>query len=260
MQDVTSVALRAPPGAEHAGAFIAHPQLTQLSAMLKAIDAGDRIIRGRLELFSCSRRGLSRRQQQELQHRVPHCVDDSPLGPLASDSAQNLLANLTSLLSLLFVDYDCTTLTPDDFERCADKHAVVNTINHSLAAVVDRVHQGFLGEFWHAVQDAIDLQACEVFALQPTSGTFGPTDNSLMSFHYFFIDLQRGRILFIGSVTRSRASAAAGAADSESEVTLSQDGSGSSNKEQGSNMGSSLEEGEYCFSSDDNADDQMMMD
>merc|ERR1712032_1492558 len=157
--------------------------------------------RARLEPFNCSRRGLSRRQQQDLQRSAPHSLTDSPLGPLASDSSQQLLA--------------------DDFEHCPDKHAVANTINHSLASVVDRVHSGFLAEFWQAVQEAIDLSSCEIYALRPSSGTFEPTDNSLLSFHYFFIDVHRGRILFIGSVTRSRARARG--TDSESEVTLSAD-------------------------------------
>jgi len=224
--------------------------------MLKAIDAGDRIVKGRLELFSCSRRGLSKRQQEELQRRAPQTIEDSPLGPLATDSAQLLLANLTALMSLLFVDYDCTTLTPLDFERCPDKHAVVNTINHSLAAVVDRVHTGFLGEFWQTVSEAIDLSASDIYALRPT-GTFEPADNSLMSFHYFFVDRFRGRILFIGSVTKSKTSTRANA-DSESEVSLSQlDTNSNSSKEPGSSMGSSLHEGEYCFSSGDD-NDQML--
>jgi len=237
------------------GMLVEHPQLTQLSAMLKAIDAGDRIIRARLELFNCSRRGLSRRQQQDLQRSAPHTLTDSPLGPLASDSSQLLLANLTSLMSLLFVDYDCTALKPDDFEHCPDKHAVANTINHSLASIVDRIHSGFLDEFWQAVQEAIDLSSCEIYALRPSSGTFEPTDNSLLSFHYFFIDVIRGRILFIGSVTKSRASARG--TDSESEVTLSADNQSNSSKEVGSSMGSSLHEGEYCFSSEGDSDAQM---
>lgn len=226
--------------------------------MLKAIDAGDRIIKGRLELFSCSRRRLSPKQQQELQRRAPESLADSPLGPLSSGAAQHLLANLTALMSLLFVDYDCSGLAPHDFERCPDKHAVVNTINHNLAAVVDRVHSGFLGEFWQAVQDAIDVIGCELYAFRPTSGTFEPTDNSLMSFHYFFVDVQRGRILFIGSVTKSRGTVRGGL-DSESDVTLSQDSASSvTSKEQGSSMGSSLHEGEYAFSSDGNSDTAML--
>lgn len=236
-----------------AGALVAHPQLTQLSATLKAIDAGDRIVKGRLELFSCSRRGLSRKQQEEIQRRTPESIEDSPLGPLSSENAQLLLANLTALMSLLFVDYDCTTLTPMDFERCPDKHAVVNTINFSMAAVVDRVHAGFLGELWQIVSEAIDLGGCEVYALRPTSATCDVADNSLMSFHYFFIDLYRGRILFIGSVTKSKRNGV----DSESEVSsVLCDTNSNSSKEQGSSLGSSLHEGEYCFSSDDN--DQML--
>ncbi|CAJ1446656.1 unnamed protein product, partial [Effrenium voratum] len=189
---------RASSGASFKDGFVEHAQITQLSAMLKAVDAGDRIIKGRLELFACSRRKLTVGQQHELELCCPDSLADSPLGPLANEPSQILLANLRSLMSLLYVDYDCTHLYPHDFERCIDKHAVVTSINHSLVQIVDRVHSGFLAEFWQAVQDAIDIIGCEVFAFRPASGSFEPTDHALMSFHYFFADLHRGRILFIG--------------------------------------------------------------
>lgn len=240
-----------------AGGLVEHPQLTQLSAMLKAIDAGDRIIKGRLELFSCSRRSLTQRAQQDILRRAPESLTDSPLGPLSTDVAQQLLANLRSLMSLLFVDYDCTSITPNDFEKCPDKHTVVATINHSLAAVVDRVHSGFLAEFWQTVQEAIDVVSCDVYAFRPKSGSFEPTDNSLMSFHYFFIDPLRGRILFIGCVTKSRGRVRSGV-DSDSDVVLSHDSVSSANSRQGSSdMGSSLQEGEFAFS-EGSADDGML--
>jgi len=255
---------RGPSGAsgalahEHAGAFIEHPLLTQLSAMLKAIDAGDRIIKGRLELFNCSRKRLSVKQQQDILRRVPESLTDSPLGPMSEDSSQVLLANLVALMGLLFVDYDCSSITPLDFELCSDKHTVVNTINHNLASVVDRVHTGFLSEFWQAVQDAIDVVNCRIYAFEPKSGVFEPIDNSLSAFHYFFIDLMLGRILFIGSVTRSRDRMKSGM-DSESDVALSQqDASSVASKEnEGSMGGSSLQEGDYAFGSDVSDDDAM---
>jgi len=240
------------------GRLLDHPKLTQLSAMLKAFDAGDRIIKGRLELFSCTHRRMSQRQQMLIRERMPQSITDSPLGPLASDYAQSVLVNLTGLMSLLFVDYDCSTLSPYDFEKCPDKHTVVSTINHGLAAVVDRVHVGFLTEFWSAVQDAIDVANCDLFAFQPKSGNFEPADKSLMSFHYFFIDPGRGRILFIGCVTKSRGSVRGGV-DSDSEVMLSQDSVSSRSKEPcGSSIASSLREGEYAGS--ENSGDDAMLD
>ena len=44
----------------------------------------------------------------------------------------------------------------------------------------------------------------------------------MRSFHYFFLDLEKNRVLFIGSVTKSRRSAQGGP-DSDSDVQLSQD-------------------------------------
>uniref|UniRef100_A0A7S2VL93 Repressor of RNA polymerase III transcription n=1 Tax=Zooxanthella nutricula TaxID=1333877 RepID=A0A7S2VL93_9DINO len=242
-----------------AGALVDHPQLAQLSAMLKAIDAGDRIVKGRVELFCCSRRSLTQRAQQDLQRRAPETITDSPLGPLSTDSAQNLLANLRALLSLLYVHYDCSNITPNDFERCEDKHTVVATINHSLAAVVDRVHRGFLAEFWQVIQDAFDLVGSDVYAFRPTSGSLELSENALTSLHYFLVDQLKGRILFIGCVTKSRG-AARGGADSDSDVVLSHDSSASSARSgqgSGSDMGESLQEGEIAFS-DGSGDDGML--
>lgn len=241
-----------------AGGLVDHPQLTQLSAMLRAIDAGDRIVKGRLELFYCTKRPLTVKAQQDILRICPDSLADSPLGPLTSEVAQQLLANMRALMSLLFVDYDCASVMPHDFERCTDKHTVVATINQTLAAVVDRVHSGFLAEFWQAVQESVDFLSCEIFAFRPASGSFGPADKSLTSFHYFFIEQVRGRILFIGSVTKSKGSVGAGV-DSDSDVVLSQESASSVSQQGGSSdMGSSLQEGELAFSSGGGSDDGMM--
>lgn len=242
-------------GSVSAGSFIEHAHLAQLSTTLKAINAGDRIVKGRLELFACSRKGLTRRQEEAIQRRAPECIDDSSLGPLRQERSQLLLANLTSLMALLFTDYDCTALTPLDFEHCSDKNAVVNTINQSLALIVDRMRSGFLNDFWQTVAEAIDLRGCEIYALRPSSTTFQPADNSLMSFHYFFVDINHGRILFIGSVTRSKASKRGRAADTDSELSISQHETNSNSSKEQDSMGSSLHEGEYCASSDGGGDE-----
>lgn len=241
-----------------AGALVEHPQLTQLSALLKSVDVGDRFVQGRLELFKCARRRLNQQQQLDLAQREPASLEDSPLGPLASDSAQMLLANLRALMSLLFPNYDCSHLTPNDFQRCPDKYAVVSTVNQTLAEVVDRLHAGFLAEFWQAVQDAIDISGCEIYAFRPAAGSFGPTDNSLTSFHFFFIDFQNEQILFMGSMTKSRGRARAGG-DSDSDVPASADSmsSVSSKGKASSEMSSNLHEGEFAFS-DDSQEDHMI--
>ncbi|OLQ14899.1 Repressor of RNA polymerase III transcription [Symbiodinium microadriaticum] len=242
-------------GGGREGGFLELPHLTQLGAMLKVLDAGDRIIKGRIELFACARRKLTAAQQHELELRCPESLGNSPIGPLVNDASQFLLANLRSLMSLLYVDYDCTHLYPNDFERCMDKHTVVTAINHSLVQVVDRVHTGFLAEFWQAVQEAIDIIGCEVFAFSPASGIFEPTGHALMSFHYFFCDMHRSRILFIGSVTKSRRSARGGGGpDSDSDnVQLSQDSASEGTSKGPSDM-SSLQEGEVFMFSDDDED------
>jgi len=246
--------------------FITHtrPQLAQLNAVIKAVNAGDRIVKGRLELFSLSRKKPTRRQLEELERVEPASFADSPLGPLSGEIGQMLLTNLTSLMALLFQDYDCTRITPRDFERCEDKTSVANAINHHMAAVVDRVHTGFLADLWQAVQEAIDLRGCEVFGFKPKAGSFEPTDKSLMAFHYFFVDIQNGRILFVGCATKSRNHFRCGpqGESDDSDVSFSEDGGGSDSskgRSQGSSAASSLHEGEYCFE-DSDADSNAMAD
>merc|ERR1712137_145577 len=119
------------------------------------------------------------------------------------DSARHKMANLVALMALLFVDYDCSiaSITPDFFTFCLDKTAVVSTINFHMLSLVERLHVGITSDFWKAVQEVIDIVNCDVYAYEPPAGTFEPVDKSLSAFHYFFLDLTRGRILFIGVAT-----------------------------------------------------------
>lgn len=246
------------PGRPAAGTLVTDTQLTQMSAQMSAIDAGDRIVKGRIELYACSRRRLRPNEALELERSASggSSCSDSPLGPLASDSAQILLCNLRALMSLLWVDYDCSRLRPEDFERCPNKHAVFSAVNHSLVDVVDRMHAGFHVAFWQVVASSFDAAGAEVYAFKPASGGFGPTDNALMSFHYFFVDWQNRQILFIGSVTKSRGRCRGGV-DSDSDVVLSGESASSvKSKSQTSSDREDLADGEFAFS--DGSGDGMM--
>merc|ERR1712048_1191856 len=195
------------------------------------------------------RHTLTKRQQHELVRRAPDSLTESPLGPMSADSVQNLFVAMVSLISLLFADHDVSSITPNDFESCPDKHTVVNMINHHLGAVVDRVHTGFLVDFWRVVFDAIDVLNCEVYAFIPASGTFEPTHGSLAFCHYFFIDHQRGVILFIGSVTKSRGQETI----DSSNASMSGDGMMEHGTTDGS-VASSVMEGDLAFVSDGSSD------
>lgn len=188
------------------------------------------------------------KQQQDLKRKAPHSLEDSPLGPLATDSAQSLLANLSGVLAQLFPDYDFSGITPDDFEKCDDKYAVVNSINHQLAVVVDRVRSGFLADFWRVIKDAIDMSQCEIYALRPNTNVV-PAEGSLWSIHYFFFDCHRARILFLRCVTMTRQS---GGGSEESEGGESLDfSSQASSRELSDSMEGSMSAQDQDISEDD---------
>lgn len=185
--------------------FLQVPGLASVTAQLRQLDTGDRIINGRAELFSCVHSGDkldSRKLSDEIDKMSP-LFRDSPLGPLAQPSTKSLLINLIMAMNSSFPEYDFSKLTPEHFVPMKDLNVVVSTINYNLAILAERVHRGFLADLWRAFRSCIDLNAAEVYSYVPDLGS-GPHAEALWSFDYFFYDKAAKRILFFSCVTTSR--------------------------------------------------------
>jgi len=185
--------------------FLQVPGLASVTAQLRQLDTGDRIINGRAELFSCVHSGDkldSRKLSDEIDKMSP-MFRDSPLGPLAQPSTKSLLINLIMTMNSSFPEYDFSKLTPEHFQPMKDLNVVVSTINYNLALLAERVHRGFLADLWRAFRSCIDLNAAEVYSYVPDLGS-GPHAEALWAFDYFFYDKAAKRILFFSCVTTSR--------------------------------------------------------
>lgn len=185
--------------------FLQVPGLASVTAQLRQLDTGDRIINGRAELFSCVHSGdkLDSRKLSDEIDKLSPMFRDSPLGPLAQPSTKSLLINLIMTMNSSFPEYDFSKLTPEHFQPTKDLNVVVSTINYNLAILAERVHRGFLAELWRAFRSCIDLNAAEVYQYVPDLGS-GPHAEALWSFDYFFYDKAAKRILFFSCVTTSR--------------------------------------------------------
>lgn len=186
--------------------FVEVPGLASVTATLRQLDAGDRIINGRAELFSVTSNTVdktdSRKLSDQLEKMSPK-FSYSPIGSLAEPNTKQLLVTLILTMNQSFPDYDFSRLTPEHFHPIPDMHHVVSTINYNLATLAERTHRGFLAEMWKALRDCIDLNAAEVYSYVPDLDS-GPHADALWSFDYFFYDKAAKRILYFSCVTVSK--------------------------------------------------------
>ena len=121
-----------------------HDGLAQLRRQLTNVDVGDRILRGRVELFKLNRM----RGEPELSGSLLEISNNarwqqtSPLGPMVQNRAKILLFYLTRAIAHCFPENDYSHVTPDYFIYCDDNFKVMSTINGSCFCYVERLAPG----------------------------------------------------------------------------------------------------------------------
>jgi len=185
----------------HMARYINHDGLARLSATLKHLDIGERVISTRLELFSAARpeRRMSDKLDLELQSS-PSWLASSPIGPLSRPATKQLLLQLIQTMNFAFPDCDYSSLTPEHFHFCPELFGVVQIINSNLS-LVERIHQGFHNDFWATLRDCINFDHVDIYAFNPEVDA---EYSSVGQFHYFFFDKHQKRILMLSSVQKSK--------------------------------------------------------
>lgn len=139
-------------------------------------------------------------------HHGPIRRRASSLGDMEKPSARRLLLNLISTLNDFFPDYDFETTKPEQFV-IQDRNEVIRTVNTNLAelSVIDPT---FLRCLWKAIDNAVNLQGCEVFSYTQKEGGDDNDDplnsNSLWSFNYFFYNEDLKRICYFTCVAHMK--------------------------------------------------------
>lgn len=191
--------------------FIEHSGLNRLSVLLNNLDVGDRILNGRLELFTCSEKIV---EECDLSERVdrevcvsPQWISHSPIGPVQRQDVRELLVNLISTMNQCFPDYEFSLIKPDNLFKEESFSIVYNNINYHLSSIVERIYPSFLLELWENIRDAVEIKYTEIYSYRLMGNDeLSPflDDGSLFSFDYFFYDTRSQKILFFACTTKSK--------------------------------------------------------
>lgn len=221
--------------------FIEKPKVTNMSALLQGgIDCGDRVVQGRLEMFSISKTHTDRKHSDYIVKRElselsngstairasasggglsavssprwsvagsPRCAPgmSPPLRvPHSPISTREVLLNLISTIHQTYSGYDYSNLTADKFQL-TDLRTVQNEIL-DLNGVVQRARPGFYTELWDAIRDGVTLEDCEIFCYSPMAWGDDPPcpGRVLWSMTLAFLDRKQKCVLALSCSTLSK--------------------------------------------------------
>jgi hypothetical protein len=185
--------------------YLEVPSLSHLSACLTGCDAGDSIIYGRLEAYTCKRAGSDKKLYKELNQQYEElskspdsqeALSTSPFGPLSLSTSRRTFISLISTLNASFPDYDFSELKPEHFRKEQSLHNCINDINTTLTSVLPE-SQSFLSRLWNTLEAEIKVTECDLYSFIPDadSDPFAEEGN-IWCFNYFFFNKKLRRVVF----------------------------------------------------------------
>ncbi|KAI9906431.1 hypothetical protein PsorP6_003143 [Peronosclerospora sorghi] len=204
--------------------YLEEPHLSWVNSILGNYEMGDRVLNGKVEVYSCKKAGSDKRlakslelyYQQEIEASSPDALGaSSPLGPLAAPATRKLLINLISTMNASFPDYDFSSVRPEQFRKEADFRIALQRINHDLAELLDAEGNGFIEKMWHGVAEIIKLEECDVYSYIPDMDSDPFSDGNLYvettgihfwiprwSFNYFFYNKMQKKVLYFTCICK----------------------------------------------------------
>ncbi|GMF47294.1 unnamed protein product [Phytophthora fragariaefolia] len=166
--------------------YLEEPQLSWLNSVLSNYEAGDRVLTGKIETYSCKKAGSDKRLAKSLelyyQQEIEAAADllgSSPLGPIAAPATRKLLINLISTMNASFPDYDFSAARPEQFRKQPDFRIALQRINHDLAELLESEGAGFVEKMWEGIAEAIKLDECDVYSYIPDMDSDPFSDGNL---------------------------------------------------------------------------------
>lgn len=206
--------------------------LARLNGFLDHVDAGEYVVYGDLEAYSCKLAGLDKKLSRSLDQEVqqvassgtsPLELSRSPVGPLTDAASRKTLIYLILTLNHIYPDYDFSQLRAHHFRKEAGLGRAEEVVDTHLLEV-SRVWEAtpgfgetpFLDTLWSSIDEAIDLKDCDVYSYKSDGETdpFGEKA-TVWAFNFFFYNKRMKRILYIGVKAVSKA--AAGGDDKDDE-------------------------------------------
>jgi len=181
------------------------PVLAHLSARLTNADAGDSLIRARIEAYTCNRSGPDKELAEALHKQIEELskspiyrseLSVSPFGSLVDSTPRRTFTTLISTLNAAFpVDYDFSGVKPEQFTREQNVHMIVNYINTILSPVLSD-YNDFGAKLWSVLEAEIRIRECEIYSYIPEPDADPFSDDSIWCFNYFFYNKKMKRVLF----------------------------------------------------------------
>ena len=104
------------------------------------------------------------------------------------------MTDLILTLNASFPDYDFSNVKPDQFHKLR-LETVRTSIYEKLSELASQKSPNWLVDMWCALNDAIELRDCDVYSFDNDVMT-DDNENSLWTFHYFFVNKSLRRIVF----------------------------------------------------------------
>jgi len=190
-----------------------------VNSLLDNLDAGDSIINGRVEAYSCKNAGSDKKLYKEIEHQFvelsksPKASDGdlsvSPFGPLTASASRKTFIYLIATMNASYCDYDFSNATPEQFRKEPNRHIIMNSINTTLAVVVPDYNNTVKDQLWSAIDMEVDLKKADIYSYisDLTSDPF-TEDGVIWNFNYFFYNKALKRIILFKCRSVSKSSLA----------------------------------------------------
>jgi len=189
--------------------YLTEPKLTALSNFLSECPVGDRVIKGRIEAFSCKRGGGEKQLAKSVDSHIEGLLATSPadvaspFGPITDSNVRRIITDLIFTLNASFPDYDFSLVRPDQFQKETVVPLIMNKVNAYLAEVAEAHKQNLLNEVWSSIDEAIQIHECEIYSYIPDLEGDPFSEGSLWSFNYFFCNKAMKRIVYFTCMAES---------------------------------------------------------
>lgn len=194
--------------------------LTRINNFLDHVDAGEYVVYGHLEAYSCKLAGLDKKLSKSLDYDFqagssPQELSMSPVGPLSESASRKTLIYLILTLNNIYPDYDFSSLRAQHFKKEGGVNVAEQVVDNHLLEVskVWENTPGFgdaplLDTLWTAVDEAITLKECDVYSYQADCemDPFGDKP-AVWSWSFFFYNRKLKRIVYLGCRAVSKTTA-----------------------------------------------------
>jgi len=180
--------------------YLENIDLENLSYYLTGHEIGGKVLKGRIECFSCKRAGEDKKLSKSLDQKYAEDytneeTSSSSLGNMSRISTRKLLIDLLQTMNASFVDHDFSDVSPESFRPVSDVDTIISKINSYLNEITSTRPQ-FIIDLWKAINEVMQTQECDVYTYVPDLNDDPMSEGAIWTFNYFFVSKELKRICY----------------------------------------------------------------